>query len=315
MVCPICLSTQASTRELTAAIDKHRCSCLICGTFDFIMEPALLAFQKELPADAEERAYLSHRVRQMTLAQEHPLVPQDLIGRAREKPELPSPAAQLDNLVLHLGRTLRFPGRFATLSPDQWSPIIGARDIGGATSVANWAAQADLVEVEANRSLALTFDGWQRYDDLTRSRSASRRAFMAMPFNNELVDLAYRQFQISVEHTGFRLQRVDEEPRAGLIDDQIRVGILVARFVVADLTSGSNGVYWEAGFAEGLGKPVIYTCEEAFFNEKRTHFDTNHRQTIVWRQDNIEAASGKLKAAIRATLPDEAFLEDRPTGK
>jgi nucleoside 2-deoxyribosyltransferase len=44
------------------------------------------------------------------------------------------------------------------------------------------------------------------------------------------------------------------------IDDQMRVALRTSRFVVADLTRGNRGAYWEAGFAEGLGRPVIYTC-------------------------------------------------------
>ena len=35
-----------------------------------------------------------------------------------------------------------------------------------------------------------------------------------------------------------------------------------AAFVISDLTHDNSGAYWEAGYAEGLGKPVIYICEE-----------------------------------------------------
>jgi nucleoside 2-deoxyribosyltransferase len=66
----------------------------------------------------------------------------------------------------------------------------------------------------------------------------------------------------AVAKTGFKLERVDTAPKAGLIDDKIKVDIRTARFVLADLTGNNNGVYWEAGFAEGLGKPVIYTCKK-----------------------------------------------------
>ena len=75
---------------------------------------------------------------------------------------------------------------------------------------------------------------------------------------------------------------MDDRPIAGLIDDRMRVEIRSADFIVADLTHDSPGAYWEAGFAEGLGKPVIYTCEQTKFQTSRTHFDTNHHLTIVW---------------------------------
>jgi nucleoside 2-deoxyribosyltransferase len=48
--------------------------------------------------------------------------------------------------------------------------------------------------------------------------------------------------------------------------------------VAADLSDDNAGAYWEAGFAEGLGKPVIYICREGV----NTHFDTDHRRTVRW---------------------------------
>ena len=72
-----------------------------------------------------------------------------------------------------------------------------------------------------------------------------------------------------------------------------------------------------AGFAEGLGKPVIYTCEEKFFHRKDphveaggVHFDTNHQLVIVWDENELQEAAEMLKATIRATLSEDAKLKD-----
>jgi nucleoside 2-deoxyribosyltransferase len=59
------------------------------------------------------------------------------------------------------------------------------------------------------------------------------------------------------------------------------VEIRACRFLIADLTHANNGAYWEAGFAEGLGKPVTYTCKKSEF-AKASHFDTNHHLTVLW---------------------------------
>ena len=95
-----------------------------------------------------------------------------------------------------------------------------------------------------------------------------------------------------------------------MIDNRLRVEIRRSRFMIAELTDSNRGAYWEAGFAEGLGLPVIYTCEESYFREKRTHFDTGHQHTVVWREDEMENAIEDLKATIRATLPADAKLSD-----
>ncbi len=124
-----------------------------------------------------------------------------------------------------------------------------------------------------------------------------------MPFRYENVTQI-----VAVAETGFTLKRVDEEPRAGSIDDRIRVEIQLCRFVIAELTCGNQGAYWEAGYAEGLGKPVIYTCNKHYFDSQGTHFDTNHHQTVVWDPDNLTRAADDLRAIIRATLPFEAKM-------
>jgi len=83
-----------------------------------------------------------------------------------------------------------------------------------------------------------------------------------------------------------------------------------ALFKTSYITDENHGVYWEAGYAEGLGRPVIYTCEKTYFEKVKTHFDTNHHLTVIWEEDKINEALDKLKATVRTTLPSEAKLQD-----
>jgi nucleoside 2-deoxyribosyltransferase len=133
---------------------------------------------------------------------------------------------------------------------------------------------------------------------------------MAMQYGDPLLTrIVNEHFRPAVRDTGFRLIRLDDEPKAGLIDNRLRVEIQSARFLIADLTHENSGAYWEAGYAEGLGKPVIYTCEASIWKAKKTHFDTNHSQTVVWTEENIKSATEELKATIRVTIP-EATRQD-----
>ena len=87
---------------------------------------------------------------------------------------------------------------------------------------------------------------------------------------------------VITEEMGYELVDMRDVARAGIIDNIMRMQIRDAAFVIADLTHGNNGAYWEAGYAEGLGKPVVYICEQAVFDAKGTHFDTNHCTTVPW---------------------------------
>jgi nucleoside 2-deoxyribosyltransferase len=132
---------------------------------------------------------------------------------------------------------------------------------------------------------------------------------MAMQFDDPDLDLVIeKSFRPAVQRAGFELRLITDRQPAGLIDDQLRVALRTSRFVIADLTHHNRGAYWEAGFAEGLGRPVIYTCREKEWHDQKTHFDTNHLVTVIWSSDKLEDAAQKLTATIRATLPDEATM-------
>ncbi|MBN4050114.1 hypothetical protein JYT17_00670, partial [Nitrospira defluvii] len=164
-------------------------------------------------------------------------------------------------------------------------------------------------------SIGLTYKGWERFEELNLGHFNSKKAFMAMQFGEpELDDIFDKHFKRAVGDTGYDLQSLLDRPKAGLIDDRMRVEIRRSRFLICDLTHNNRGALWEAGFAEGLGKPVIYTCEESVFDstdpESRPHFDTNHHLMVKWNSNNPEQAVEKLKETIRETLPGEAKFSD-----
>jgi nucleoside 2-deoxyribosyltransferase len=72
------------------------------------------------------------------------------------------------------------------------------------------------------------------------------------------------------------------------------------------LSDAIAGAYWEAGLAEGLGKPVIYICRDGI----ETHFDTDHRQTVRWDLTRLGETAARLKAVIRNTLLGDAKQDD-----
>ncbi len=131
----------------------------------------------------------------------------------------------------------------------------------------------------------------------------SKFTFFARQFNNPDLDRLFDTcLRKAVQETGYELRTVTQ--RAGLIDAVIEDEIRRCRFVVADLSNKNDGAYWQAGFAEGLGKPVIYICRatDEHGASIRTHFDANHRHTITWDLAVTEDFATRLKAVIRNTL-------------
>ena len=86
------------------------------------------------------------------------------------------------------------------------------------------------------------------------------KALVAMWFD-ERAKSAYEQgIRPPIEETGYRPIRIDMEEHAESVIDRILAEIKEASFVVANFTGGRGGVYFEAGFARGLGLDVIWTC-------------------------------------------------------
>jgi DNA-binding MarR family transcriptional regulator len=136
------------------------------------------------------------------------------------------------------------------------------------------------------KTVILTPKGWGQFEKLTRGASAPENpAFVAMSFSGDsqkkAMDDAYQQAILpAIEQAGYRARRVDLVEHNHWIMDEVLAEIRLAPFVVADFTGHRNGVYFEAGFARGLGIPVIHTCREDEFN--KAHFDTKQLNHVIW---------------------------------
>ncbi len=232
--------------------------------------------------------------------------------KAAEGEDLPYPAEQLDRLILFLGEQQGSPGKDVERDNGCLRAKLGALNVNDERFIVSSGVSEGLFDNTGTlerHDLRLTMAGWHKFRELKRGSITSRTAFMAMSFHiPELSRIADEYFRSAVEKTGFRLKRLDDEPAAGSIDNRLRVEIRMCRFLIADLTDKNSGAYWEAGYAEGLGKPVIYTCEKTFFDREGTHFDTSHHQTVLWDPGDPEKAAEKLADTIRATLPFEATM-------
>ena len=159
------------------------------------------------------------------------------------------------------------------------------------------------------KSFAITIKGLERAENLLEEQNISKKIFVAMKFNDEMRDILNSAIKPACLHCGFEAFAVDEKQYLGGITDRIIAEIKTSRFVIADFTENNNGVYYEAGFANGVGVPVIQTCKKAWFDseyvnkdtgkkEGGIHFDVRHNNTILW--ENAEDLKQKLIDRIKA---------------
>lgn len=175
----------------------------------------------------------------------------------------------------------------------------------------------DLASTPSEAVLTITPKGWERISELQSGRVDSKQAFVAMWFHpsTEEMETAYKD---AIDKAGFDPRIIKNVEHNNKICDEIVAEIRKSRFVVADFTAGCcnacaeckdkdtcgdkvrprGGVYFEAGFAIGLGIPVIWTVREDQI--KQIHFDTRQYNHIVYKDDKDLIT--KLGNRIRATI-------------
>jgi hypothetical protein len=98
----------------------------------------------------------------------------------------------------------------------------------------------------------VTSEGWQELERSERNGADSVNGFIAMRFH-ETRNAAKDAIKDAISNAGYVPVRLDEVEHVNRIDDEIVARIRQSKFLVADFTDQSNGVYFEAGFMLGLG--------------------------------------------------------------
>lgn len=139
---------------------------------------------------------------------------------------------------------------------------------------------------ESSAQIHLPVSGLVLLEDDAASAD-SQTAFVAMWFAQEMTSAYDNAIAPAVEEMGYVPVRIDKSEHNNKIDDEIIMEIRRAKFVIAEFSCGSDGarggVYYEAGFAAGLAKPVIYVVREA--DLERVHFDTRQFNHVVWKDE------------------------------
>lgn len=224
-----------------------------------------------------------------------------------------SPAVQAMNLIRYIGDEVSKSGEPIRELPENIHGIIHAPTPVFANQLIRELCENGLIKASKMIDIGdgfvflgvnLALRGWEEYEAEQRGRVSGNHGFIAMQFGDPELDRFVEEVvKPAVEEgVGYDLVDMRNVARAGIIDNIMRVQIRDAKFLIVDLTHDNNGAYWEAGYAEGLGKPVIYICEKDKFDETKTHFDTNHCTTVPWSRDDEENFRRDLVATLRRSL-------------
>lgn len=294
--CNICQTPAAEIHAVTRR-DALEVRCSRCGTY-VITRPAHLTLD-HLTDNGSKRYLLSGVVREnserekrLQLTSEN--IP-ELISSARPPR---NPFEAVDRILLHIFDGTESPTAYVKLNPVTDYPLVYARSGHELAFYLTKAVELGYIESTGVKA-RLDLKGWQRVDELRRTRVMSDQAFVAMWFDPQVRDAWTDGIKPALSATGYTPIRLDFLEYNERIDDRIIAEIRRSGLVVADFTGDRGGVYFEAGFAMGLGIPVIWTCREDHVGN--LHFDTRQYNYIAWTEP--ADLREKLELRIRATIP------------
>lgn len=281
MDCPICKLAATDVKE-TSVGDRHDIECARCGQYS-ISGTAVAISNSRLP---------DHRLSAWIRSQNEVASPPSVSSATLDDVHKGLPQYRVSEKLLIFLRALErrtpYPGRKVHIVPEFDFPLAwcSATDefeyIIRALMARALVALDQLTDPKDSFSLELTITpaGWAFLDEANKASVLTNQVFVAMSFAAEMNSAWKLGIEPAIRGAKFQPYRVDVEPHLDRIDNKIITEIKNSRFVVADVTMQRPGVYFEAGFAVGLGIPVFWCVRQD--DLKNVHFDTRQYNHIVW---------------------------------
>lgn len=121
--------------------------------------------------------------------------------------------------------------------------------------------------------------------------------FVVMQFTDEYNTLYSEVIKPTCESYGYTVVRADDFYSSGLIIDDITRSIRESMIVIADITPNNPNVFYEVGFAHGIGKPTILLSDR---KRERLPFDLSGFRTLFY--DNTIGGKGSVEERLRKHL-------------
>lgn len=146
-------------------------------------------------------------------------------------------------------------------------------------------------------NISITVKGWEKIKE--RKTKSLNQGFIAMAFDPK-AECIYDAFYEAIKDSGYNPLKISNKEHNNQIVPEIFYEIQRSKFVVVDTTFPNLGAYYEAGYAEALGKQVIICCNKEQFENNPPHFDIAQKSSIIW--EDIPELIDRLKRRIESTV-------------
>lgn len=287
--CPVC-TNQAEFRPETP--DQHRWQCPRCG--DYSLTGTAESIVRDQPL--ANRGAVSGWIRRQNSRGVTPRINNEAVDRLRALTQPPFRERVEQYLLAAAAKSPRLDQPFNPVAADLVGSSYSADPNELAVILEYLQEQGFMTELIANQTRRLTPRGYIAADDLRSRRAKSTQAFVAMWLTDEMKPVYDKGIDPGIRLAGFTPMLIPKKEHTNKIDDEIIAEIRRSAFVVADFTGHRQNVYFETGFAIGLGLQVIWTCRKDHIED--LHFDIRQYNSIDW--SNEAELAQRLQRRIEA---------------
>ncbi len=290
IVCRYSVAYIDFTVPLTHAVRIYTIRCPRCGNYKMeLLPPHPMEPSRVLPKEftSELIPYFIGYTREQTILKNDVDIKYSDISNIAEYILRQSPktvSEKIDKLIINISRISKYYGDLIEFNPEVNYPLGYCKNTDEVVKIIEYLTTTKRQYLKTVGSgVSLMVDGWDRIHDLSKVPLHSTQVFIAMWFDPTM-DKIYKKIEDAVWEAGYKPIRVDRAHFTGDINDKIIAEIRKSKFLIADYTGQRHGVYYEAGYAKGMGLEVISSCNE---NDKQNlHFDTSHQNHIIWKTDD-----------------------------
>jgi nucleoside 2-deoxyribosyltransferase len=276
ITCPVC-----KKQGMTAAInpegaDKSVVYCKICGDFEISGTADLVLSTK--PANPRLSYSLRKRFENGATNRINSTNIEEIINSVKFPETIPE---KVNEIISFLYKNQSSGGYAISdkeiyifgINDDELELVMKYAEGKGLLTIApKFASGGGLFSLEAN--------GIDLAEELLKRNIVGSQAFVAMWFDESMENAFSQGIEPALKETGYKVIRIDKKEFIGDINEEIQKEIKQSKILIADYTGNRGGVYYEAGFAKALNKPVVSCCKEDILKE--LHFDVKHLNQIVW---------------------------------
>lgn len=195
-------------------------------------------------------------------------------------------------------------GATILLQVDRDLSIAYAQDVHEFSGIVRLLADSGMISIETKTNLgyhvSLSARGWTKITSLLKNRpNNSTQAFVAIWFHDQM-NASAKAICNAITTSGYIPMCIKDEHFSGRIMDKALGEIRSSKFLVVDLTGQRASVFFEAGFAHGIGLDIIYVYRDEPEVDSPLDFYVKHYQCYRYKDSSEleEIVTNVIKARI-----------------